>query len=190
MKTASKILSIALIGCSLMSCQTRRSNIELTDFTRGFISLYINHPDNFFAKNRRNEILIMSSTDTLYYSLSIHFQDLRSRSSYYCEELFVGQTFYLGYRIRVFGDENPIFYSVKDKIRKRRHRKDDPFYLIRPNVWSVSLHKEDMSLCKTRTFKTKNYRDISAILNWAERHFKVADTIEDRCAICGAVSHL
>jgi len=189
MKTTSKvliILVIALVGCSLMSCQPRKGNIELTDFTKEFISLYVNHSDNFFAKNRRNEVLIRSSTGTLHYNLSILFWDLTP--SWYSEEEFLGQTFYSGYRIRVFGKENPILFTVKDDVVRRRRQKDVFLDLSNPNIWGISLHKKDMSLCKIKTFKTRNYRDVSDLENFAKRFFTIADTVDGQCVVCG-ISH-
>lgn len=167
------MVCIAFAICFFMSCQTRKNNIELTDFTRELISLYINDPDNFDMTSERGKIIITSNTNKHYHCLSIYFHP---RSIYYDYDFgngnFVGQTTYLGHLIRVYGDESSIFYSVKDKIntqRRRRNGLDDEW---NPNVWTLCLHY-DMSFCKMRTSKRINNQDVSAMQNLVEKHFRV-----------------
>jgi len=169
MKAISKVLSIVLVGCSLMSCQTRKGNVELTDFTRELISLYINDLDNLNARNRKDVIIIGGFTDTLHHYFFIFAVSRRVADLYYCEEA-IGQTSYLGHLVRVFGNKNSIFYSIKDniKIRKRCNKNDDIDIAHNPNVWQILLHK-DMSFYKIH--KSINNEDISAIENLVERFF-------------------
>jgi len=172
MKTT-KILCIVLVACTLMSCQTRRNNIELTDFTRELISLYVNHPDNHsFAKNRNKKITIVSFTDTSHYCLSIFFD---SNDNVFYTEDFVGQTSYLGFLVRVFGDYNSVFYSVKDKVKTQR-RCERILINDSPNVWRICFHR-DTSFCRMRTRKEIGNEDISAIEDLVKRHFRAFDTL-------------
>jgi len=167
----SKILNIVLVVCSLMSCQAKKDNIELTDFAKELLSLYINDQDNFSAKNRKNEIVIESFIDTQYYGISVFFHT--SKLYKFCEENFVGKTSYLGHFVRVFGDEISIFYFVRDKIKARKCRKNDLLVLYNPNVWQIWIHKKDTSFCKMMTYKFINNEDISAIEDLAGKYFKI-----------------
>lgn len=155
--------------CNFMSCQTKKgnNNIELTDFTKELISLYINDVENINAKNRKDEIIIISVDDTLYYYLSVFSND--SKSYNFCREDFVGQTSYLGHLIRVFGNENLNFYSVNEKIKKQK-RCEDNFTEYDPSVWQVCFYK-DLSFCKMKTYKVTVYEDIAAIQSLAEKYF-------------------
>jgi hypothetical protein len=170
-------LSIAVMICTLMSCQAKKdiNNVVLTDFTKELISIYINDPDNLKAKNRRDEIIIVSVADTLYYYLSIFSND--SKSYKYCRNDFVGQVLYLGHSIRVFGNENFVFYSVKAKIKQQRC--NDNYTEYDPLIWQVCLDK-DLSFCKMRTYKITVNEDISTIQRLAEKYFKVSDTINEK----------
>lgn len=107
-----------LIAFCFVSCQAKKgnNNVILTDFTKDLISLYINDAVNINVKNRKDEIIVTVAADTLYYYLSVF---ANNRKEYkFCREDFIGQTLYLGQLIRVFGDENSMFYSVKEKIKK------------------------------------------------------------------------
>jgi len=164
-----------------MSCQAKKDNdnVSLTDFTKELISMYINDL-NIEAKDRKDEIIIVSVTDTLYYYLSVFSNDKKVYK--YCSNDFVGQTYYLGHLIRVFGGESSIFYSVKEKIEEQEQC-DDSYIGINydPDVWQVYIHKEDLSFCKMRTYKVNIYEDISAIQSLAEKYFNVSDTIQEKC---------
>jgi hypothetical protein len=157
-----------------MSCQAKKenSNIMLTDFTKELISLYINDVENLNAKNRKDEIIIFSVTDSSYYYLSIFANN--SKEYKFCREDFVGQTLHLGHLIRVFGNESTIFYSVKEKIKPQK-RCDDNFTEYDPTVWQVCFYK-DKSFCKMKTYKVTADEDISTIQSLAEKYFSVSDT--------------
>lgn len=156
------------------SCKTEsKDNIIFTDFTKELISLYINDVENLNAKNRKDEIIITSFTDTSYYYLSVFANN--DKEYKFCRDDFVGQTLYLGHLIRVFGDEGSIFYSTLKKNKRLKKCKQDSI-IYDPNVWDICFHK-DLSFCKMKTYKTNIYEDISAIQSLAERYFSVSDTI-------------
>ena len=173
MKTI-RIFSVIFMIYGFMSCQAKKenSNIALTDFTKELISLYIHDFENVNVKNRKDEIIIISANDTLYYYLSIFSNN--SKSHNFCKEDFVGQTSYSGYLIRVFGNENLNFYSVNEKIKAKKRCKDN-FTEYDPLVWQVCFYK-DFSFNKMRTYKISVNGDISAIQNLAEKYFSVAGT--------------
>lgn len=160
---------------SFISCQKKKenSNVELTDFTKELISLYLNDAENLNAKNRKDEIIINYFTDTLRYYLSVFSNN--SKEYNFCREDFVGQTLYLGHLIRIFGDENAIFYSVKEKIKSQK-RCNDNFTEYDPSVWQVCFYK-DNSFCKMKTYKVTADGDISAIQKLAEKYFEPSDIL-------------
>ncbi len=172
MKT-SRMVNIIFLICCFMSCQAKKENVSLTDFTKELISMYINDLDNLEAKNRKDEIIIISIADTLHYYLSVFSND--SKSYTFCREDFIGQTLHLGHLIRVFGNESSIFYSVKEQIKTKK-RCDDNFTGYDPSVWQVCIYK-DQSFCKMRTYRVTPNEDISAIQSLAEKYFKASETM-------------
>lgn len=172
---ASRIFSIVFVIFGFMSCQTKEKNenIILTDFTKELISLYLNDDENLDAKNRVDEIIIRTYADTLSYYLNIHSNN--SKSYDYCSDDFLGDTVYLGHIVRVFGDENLIFYSVKEKV-KTQTKCNDYFIEYDPNVWCICLYK-DLSFCKMRTYKITADADIFLIQDLVGKYFKISDTI-------------
>ena len=169
------ILNIMLITCCFVSCQTKKgdNNVILTDFTKDLISLYINDALNIDAKNRKDEIIVTAVADTSYYYLYVF---ANNRKEYkFCREDFIGQTQYLEYLVRIFGDESSMFYSVNEKVKKQE-RCEDNYTEYDPNVWQICFYK-DRSFNKMRTYKTRQNEDISAIQNLVEKYFKVSKTI-------------
>jgi hypothetical protein len=160
-----------------MSCQAQKenNNIVLTDFTTELISLYINDVENSNAKNRKDEIIIVSVTDSSYYYLSVFANN--NKEYKFCREDFIGQSLYFGHLIKVFGDTSSIFYYVKDKIKSQK-RCDDNFMEYDPTVWQICFYK-DKSFCKMKTYKVTANEDISAIQSLAEKYFAVSDTKEN-----------
>lgn len=160
--------------CSFMSCQERYNNVELTDFTKELIFLYINDVENLNAKNRQDEIIVISVADTSYYYLSVFANN--SKEYKFCREDFVGQALHLGHSIKIFGDESSIFYSINEKIKKQKLCKDN-YIEYDPNIWQICLYK-DLSFCKMKTYKVRPDEDISAIQSLAEKHFNTLDTLD------------
>lgn len=166
-----------------MSCQVKKenSNVVLTDFTKELITLYINDVENFNAKDRKDEVIIISVTDTSYYYLSVFTNN--SKEYKFCREDFVGQSSFSGHLIRVFGDTNSLFYFVNDKINPQK-RCNDNFTEYDPNVWQICLNK-DKSFCKMKSYKVSIYGDITAIQNLSEKYFGVSNVPFDNDCIFG-----
>jgi len=162
------------IICGLVSCQEKKSNIILTDFTKELISMYINDSNNLETKKMKEEIIIRTHTDTLIYYLFIHSNDYKSYK--YCREDFIGQTLYLGHLVRVFGDENLMFYSVTKKVNSQKKCKRKFGINYDPSVWEICFYK-DKSFCKTKTCKVSEYEDISAIQSLVEKYFGSVDSV-------------
>lgn len=169
------IINNLLIACCFVSCQSKtgNNNIVLTDFTKELISLYINDAINIDAKNRKYPIMLIAVEDTSYYYLSV-FANNR-KDYHYCGEVFTGQTLYLGHSVKVFGDKNPMFYSVNGEIKKQKRCKDN-YTIYDPNVWHICFFK-DGSFNKMRTYKTTQNEDISDIQELGEKYFKASRTI-------------
>ena len=164
--------------CSFISCHEKKKNcnVVLEDFTKELISLYVDDIENLNAKNRKDEIIIISVADTLYYYLSVFANN--SKGYKFCREDFVGQTLHLGHLIRVFGDESSIFYSVNVQI-KTKEKCNDNYVEYDPNVWRIRLHN-DQSFCKMKTYKGAVNNDISVIQSLAEKYFGTSNTfLED-----------
>lgn len=164
-----------LIAFCFVSCQTKKgdNNVILTDFTKDLISLYINDALNIDAKNRKDEIIVTAFADTSYYYLSVF---ANNRKEYkFCREDFIGKTVYLEHSVKVFGDKNPMFYSVNKEIKKQKRCKDN-YTEYDPNVWQICFYKDE-SFNKMRTYKTTQNEDISDIQYLAEKYFKVSQTI-------------
>lgn len=164
-----KILEIVLL-CVLFACQstTFDSNIELTEFTKELVSMYVNDEQNIDAINRNDEIIIVSFTDDTCYRLALFANNPQDYD--YCREDYIGQTMYLGYAVRVFGDENTSFFRLIRRTRKQEpcSYNHDCFY--DPDVWNICLYK-DGSLCTRETEKVAPDEDISEIQTLVEKHF-------------------
>lgn len=171
-----KIIVTMLIICGTMSCKDyKNNNIQLPDFTQEIISTYINDTNNLSAKNRKDEIILISTTDTQDYCLSIFANDPQAYK--YCRNDFVGQILYLGHKIRIFGDQTSIFYSVQEL--KPQKPCNNEFIEYDPNVWQICLNK-DLSFNKMRSFKVNPNENISIIKNIVEKHFKPSYTTNNK----------
>lgn len=173
-----KVFSIIFLFCGFISCQSKKDNniVELTEFSKDLVSLYINNAENLSAKKRKDEIIIISIADTSFYFLSVFANN--SKEYIFCREDFIGQTMYLGHLVRVFGDENSMFYSLNDKINKQK-RCNDNYLEYDPNMWQICFYK-DKTFCKMRTYKGTPSDDISEIQILAEKHFNVSQSIRDK----------
>lgn len=167
-----KILGIVIVSV-FFACQSPEvnSNIELTEFTKELVSMYVNDEQNIGAQNRNDEIIITSYTDDTGYYLSVFANN--PLGYYYCTEDYIGKTMYLGHVIRVFGDENPLFFLLIRKIRKQEPCSCNNDVEYDPNVWHICLYK-DGSLCTRETCKVAPDEDISDIQSLVEKHFRVS----------------
>lgn len=163
-----KIISFIFITW-FISCSGNR-DIVLTDFTKELISIYLNDSKHIQAQKRKDEIILISTTDSLYYTLLIFSNN--SKSYKYETFDFVGRTIYMGHSIKAFGDKIPIFYSGNNFVKQKRQ--DIPnMKEYDPSVWQVSFYK-DSSFCKMRTYKTTPSENIADIENLAKKYFKIS----------------
>ena len=163
-----KIISFIFITW-FISCSGNR-DIVLTDFTKELISIYLNDSEHIQAQKRKDEIILISTTDSLYYTLLIFSNN--SKSYKYETFDFVGRTIYMGHSIKAFGDKIPIFYSGNNFVKQKRQ--DIPnMKEYDPSVWQVSFYK-DSSFCKMRTYKTTQSENIADIENLAKKYFKIS----------------
>lgn len=163
-----KIISFIFITW-FISCSENR-DIVLTDFTKELISIYLNDSEHIQAPKRKDEIILISTTDSLYYTLSIFSNN--SKSYKYETFDFVGRTIYMGHSIKAFGDKIPIFYSGNNFVKQKKQ--DIPnMKEYDPSVWQVSFYK-DSSFCKMRTYKTTPSENIADIENLAKKYFKIS----------------
>ena len=163
-----KIISFICITW-FISCSGNR-DIVLTDFTKELISIYLNDSEHIQAQKRKDEIILISTTDSLYYTLLIFSNN--SKSYKYETFDFVGRTIYMGHSIKAFGDKIPIFYSGNNFVKQKRQ--DIPnMKEYDPSVWQVSFYK-DSSFCKMRTYKTTPSENIADIENLAKKYFKIS----------------
>lgn len=163
-----KIISFIFITW-FISCLGNR-DIVLTDFTKELISIYLNDSEHIQAQKRKDEIILISTTDSLYYTLLIFSNN--SKSYKYETFDFVGRTIYMGHSIKAFGDKIPIFYSGNNFVKQKRQ--DIPnMKEYDPSVWQVSFYK-DSSFCKMRTYKTTPSENIADIENLAKKYFKIS----------------
>ena len=129
-----KIISFIFITW-FISCSGNR-DIVLTDFTKELISIYLNDSEHIQAQKRKDEIILISTTDSLYYTLLIFSNN--SKSYKYETFDFVGRTIYMGHSIKAFGDKIPIFYSGNNFVKQKRQ--DIPnMKEYDPSVWQVSF---------------------------------------------------
>ena len=163
-----KIISFIFITW-FISCSGNR-DIVLTDFTKELISIYLNDSEHIQAQKRKDEIILISTTDSLYYTLLIFSNN--SKPYKYETFDFVGRTIYMGHSIKAFGDKIPIFYSGNNFVKQKRQ--DIPnMKEYDPSVWQVSFYK-DSSFCKMRTYKTTPSENIADIENLAKKYFKIS----------------
>ena len=163
-----KIISFIFITW-FISCSGNR-DIVLTDFTKELISIYLNDSEHIQSQKRKDEIILISTTDSLYYTLLIFSNN--SKSYKYETFDFVGRTIYMGHSIKAFGDKIPIFYSGNNFVKQKRQ--DIPnMKEYDPSVWQVSFYK-DSSFCKMRTYKTTPSENIADIENLAKKYFKIS----------------
>ena len=163
-----KIISFIFITW-FISCSGNR-DIVLTDFTKELISIYLNDSEHIQAQKRKDEIILISTTDSLYYTLLIFSNN--SKSYKYETFDFVGRTIYMGHSIKAFGDKIPIFYSG-NKFYKQKSQDIPNINEYYPTVRQVSIYK-DSSFCKMRTYKTTPSENIADIENLAKKYFKIS----------------
>lgn len=166
--TALSLPALLIAFASLLACQLPKDNVQLTQFTKDLISLYVNDVENE-CRSDVDEIILISKTTPSYiylYVFSNHTDEYN-----YCDNSFLGQTNHRGYNVKVHGDKNLVFFNLTAKLKK--HKRCKPKYIeYDPQVWTVCLNKKDLSIRKRDTYKIIQYRDdISDIQDLVDRHF-------------------
>lgn len=164
-----KLLFFALV-IILFACQSPKDkdNVELTNFTRELISLYINDTENGYFMETADEIIVISDTDLSFYQLWV-FANI-SEEYVYCDDSFLGQTKYMGYTVKVHGEENPMIYDVKKKLKGKK--RCVPKYIeYDPPVWQICIYKKDNTLCEKKTEKCRYGKDVSDIKKIVEKYW-------------------
>ena len=176
-----KLIILFIIFVSFLSCKKDVNNIELTAFTKEFISMYIS--DMEFSKDiaEADEIIIISHSDSCSYSLEIFYNNSKAYS--YNQDDFVGQTKYDRFKIRLFGNETSFFFKVKERalrsIEVRGGKKSiSDIVLFDPLPWHFYLNR-DTSFCEMRTYKVLLVNDISDIQKLSKKYFSISDSVSD-----------
>ncbi len=168
------ILGIILLY-SLFACQSPEdiNNIELTEFSKELVSMYVNNEQNIGARNRKDEIIIVSTTSDTCCYLSVFANN--SSEYNYCRTDFLGQTMYLGHTVRVFGNEHEAFFSIKRNLKKQEPC--FPSYdCYDPNVWFICFKKNGSLYTEIAYQYDELERDLSNLQALVRRHFPSTQT--------------
>ena len=153
-----RVIIIFLVSFSLISCMRgwyadRNENIELSEFSKECISLYLKDSiiNSFYAQSYDEITLCCYSYDTLMY-----FNIYQNKSEIYkhiCYECFVGDIPYLG----------RTSYSGKT-VRVRKE-----YWEFDPIEWFVVFNR-DSSFCKAETNLWEE-TDMTPVLELADKYF-------------------
>lgn len=160
---------IYVLFCIFSSCQymENKDNVELTDFTKDLVSLYLNDEQNVEARNNEDDIILVSISDSATYELSVFSNNPKEFD--YCRDDYLGQTIYLGHSITVYGDTNSEFFLLNKKGEGSK-RCEPSYEEYDPLVWYICFDK-DYTLCEKKTCKVSPYDDITVIRSLVDRHF-------------------
>lgn len=163
-----KILGLVVLFC-VSSCRfpAVENNIDLTDFTKDLVSLYLNDEQNVEERNNEDDIILVSISDSATYELSVFSNNPKEFD--YCRDDYLGQTIYLGHSITVYGDTNSEFFLLNKKGEGSK-RCEPSYEEYDPLVWDICFDK-DYTLCEKKTCKVSPYDDITVIRSLVERHF-------------------
>lgn len=160
------IFGIVLFFC-MVACQSSVDNIELTEFTKEFVYSYMDKEQSTFTSWRADEIIMESFIDdSLYY---LHIFANNSWSYDFCTDNYLGQTTFMNYPVKIYGDENELFFLVNKKI-KRKKPCDPDYAEFDPVVWYICLNK-DTTLCIQETLRSNPDEDISIIQSLVDKCF-------------------
>ena len=141
-------------------------NVDLTDFSKGLISLYLEDSlyVNFCGDDDEITLISVSDDDHIWLLLWGNDSDLYE---YICHKCFTGDYPYLGKTrfeersIRVFGVENPMFFSVHGEAPKQPRCKEE-WWEYDPIVWEICFNR-DSSFCREKTRLCLESLDITPI---------------------------
>ena len=141
----------------------------MTEFTKELVYSYLNDEQSARAKQKADEIILLSSADDSCYYLSIFANN--SKEYKYCREDYLGRTRFLNHTVKAFGDENVLFFFLNKKTKGKKHC--PPSYEeYDPIVWFVCLYK-DNSLCTQKTYKCTPDEDISIIQSLVDKYLAI-----------------
>ncbi len=181
MKNFKLFAGVLLTGIIVVSCYRntyadKTDNIELSDFTKGFISLYLSDsliPEWMNASF--DEITIACDYQDSLLFLSIWANDSNQyKNDYYDSYVrqgksYLGKTSYSNYSIRVFGKENRLFFTVSANAPKQG-RCVTRYYEYDPCIWTLCFDK-DTSLRLDKTVLFSNNRDLTEVKDLIRKHF-------------------
>lgn len=156
----------------MVACRpfVKDDNIELTEFTKDMINLYLNDEKNVSDRDVANEIIILSYTDDTCNYLSIFANNPKAYK--YCSDDYLGQTKFMNHAVKAFGDENTLFFLLNKKVKWKR--RCNPSYVeYDPNVWYICMHK-DGSLCTQETYRIAPHEDITVVESLVDKYFSVS----------------
>lgn len=164
------IFGMVLIFC-MVACRPngRENNIEMTEFTKELVCSYLNDERNkiWMEWGRADEIIIESYTDDSGYYLSIFSNN--SREYHFCSDDYLGQTTFMSYPIKAYGDGNNMFFLINKKIKRKKQCEPD-YAEYDPDVWYICLNK-DTTLCIQKTHKVTEDEDLSNIQSLVDKCF-------------------
>lgn len=172
-----------LILVVLQSCKStnEQNGVILSEFCTDLISLYCRDLGVSAASEPSKQIIMISSSDSSYYYLSI-FANTPTEYEY-CRNDIVGATESNGILTRVFGEQNPMFFTGMDE--NSAASPCNPNHIeYDPDVWVICFYK-DGSFCKMKTRKATVYEDISDLIELAGKYFEVSSAIPmDAYGVC------
>lgn len=165
----------ALIIILLTSCEKKVDNIELTAFTKEFISMYVSEIEITEYADKPSVIVMNIFVDSSRYNLNIFSYD--GDQFNYCRDDYIGETRLNNTLVKVFGDSCPIFYNFKNKISQSIPCVDNMLEYD-PLVWNLALNA-DSSFNKMRTYCIEPNGDISSVCDLVKKYFVIPDTVPD-----------
>lgn len=172
-------LSLLLCFATILSCghgwyADKTNNIELSDFTKELITLYLNDSLVISYNEDCDEVNLICETDSLYYYLFLYMDksQIYKRICYECfvgNNPYLGKTYYNNLSIRVFGEELPMFFSTFSKAPDQGRCRTE-YWEYDPIEWTIVFDR-DSSLCLDKTMLFLEETDISPVVELAEKHF-------------------
>ena len=167
---------VAVIFSCFCSTYKGNDNVNLSDFTQEVITLYLDDSLNIGPKNRNDDIILISSTDSSHFYLTLFSHE----NNHFChsQDDYVGTCHYLGHKVKVFGQDSSMFYSLKNRVLSKTKRYDSSFICeYDPIVWCVSFYR-DTSFDKMRTHKSTVEEEIFDIQTIAKKFYKISKVVD------------
>lgn len=174
-------ISLLLCSATILSCgqgwyADKTNNIELSDFTKELISIYLNDSLVNSVDELYDEFNLICETDSSHYYLSIYMDNSHIYKTI-CYKCFVGDVPYLGKTyynkksIRVFGEELPMFFSITGNAPNQGRCRTE-YWEYDPIEWMIVFNR-DSTLCLDKTDLFQEDIDISPIVKLANKYFNI-----------------